>query len=93
MADELTDEELRAKAESRVKQKVRLLYSIGVWVAVSLFMFVIWLLSGRGYQWFWWVVGGMGFAVVLQVVGYFSGNRGEATRDRMIEREMERMKK
>ena len=93
MAEELTDEEFRKKAERRVKQKVQLLYSIGIWIAIGIFMFVIWLLSGRGYQWFWWVVGGMGFAVLIQVIGYFSGSKGEATRDRMIEKEMERMKK
>ena len=94
MAEELTDEELRKKAERRVNQKVRLLYFIGIWIVISIFMFVIWYLNPpHGYQWFWWVVGGMGFAVLLQVVGYFSGRKGEAARDRMIEKEMERMKK
>jgi len=45
MVEELTDEELRKKAERRVKQKVQLLYSIGIWIAISIFMFVIWYLN------------------------------------------------
>lgn len=94
MAEELTDEELRKKAERRVNQKVRLLYFIGIWIVISIFMFFIWYFDKpHTYQWFWWVVGGMGFAVLLQVVGYFSGRKGEAARDRMIDKEMERMKK
>jgi len=30
---------------------------------------------------------------MIQVVGYFSGRKGEAAHDRMIDKEMERMKK
>jgi hypothetical protein len=93
MDESKSDAELLERAEKRVKQKVRLLYSAGLWVVFSVFFFLIWLLTGRGYQWFWWPIAGLGFALFIQVVGYFSGNRGIATHDRMVEKEMERMKK
>jgi len=93
MADTTSDAEIRERAEKRVQQKVHLLRSVGVWVVLSIFFFVIWLLtSPHGYQWFWWPIGALGFAVLMQAVGYFSGSRGIAAHDRMVEKEMERMR-
>jgi len=93
MEESMSDAELHERAEKRVRQKVRLLSSAGLWVVFSLFFFMIWLLTGRGYQWFWWPIAGLGFVLFIQVVGYFSGNRGIAAHDRMVEKEMERIKK
>jgi hypothetical protein len=66
MDESKSDAELLERAEKRVKQKVRLLYSAGLWVVFSVFFFLIWLLTGRGYQWFWWPIAGLGFALFLQ---------------------------
>jgi hypothetical protein len=103
MAETMTDDELRAKAEKRVKQRMALMYSIGLWLVFSVFFFVLWLLiDGVGfhtasgavkYPWFLWIVAAWGFAVLLQIVGYFSGRHSDSTRDRMVEKEMEKMKK
>jgi hypothetical protein len=93
MADTTSDAEIREKEEKSIQQKVHLLRSVGVWVVLSIFFFVIWLLTGQGYQWFWWPIGGLGFAVLMQAVGYFSGSRGIAAHDRMVEKEMDRMRK
>lgn len=89
---EVDEAELREKAEKRVKQKTRLLQGIGTYVVVNGFMVIIWALSGRGYPWFLWVMAGMGIGLAFQIIGYFTGTRGDAAKDRMIEKEMERLK-
>ncbi len=93
MEEPMSDAEVRERAEKKVKEKVRLLSSAGLWVVFSVFFFLIWLLTGRGYPWFWWPIAGLGFALFIQVVGYFSGKRGIATNERMVEKEMERIRK
>lgn len=89
---DIDEAQLREKAEKRVKQKTHLLQGIGTYVVVNGFLVIIWALTGRGYPWFLWVMAGMGIALAFQVVGYFTGTRGEAAKDRMIQKEMERLK-
>jgi hypothetical protein len=36
---------------------------------------------------------GWGIGLAAHIVGYFTGTRGQAARDRMVAKEMERMKK
>ncbi len=55
-------------------------------------MVVIWLLSGRGYPWFLWVLFGTTIGLFFAVWGYLSGQRSESRKEQMIEKEMERMK-
>lgn len=93
MEESTSDADVREQAEKRVKQKVRLLSSAGLWVVFSVFFFLIWLLTGRGYPWFWWPIAGLGFVLFVQVVGYFSGKKGITTHERMVEKEMERIEK
>lgn len=87
------DEEVRAKAEKRVRQKVELLSHIGTYLVINGFLVVVWALSGAGYPWFLWVMAGWGIGLVFHIIGYFTGKRGEATRDRMIQKEIGRIKK
>lgn len=99
--EEKTDEQLREKAQERVRQRMNLLYGIGIWVVFSAFFFLVWLLTGSvgfhegdefKYPWFLWIIGAWGLAVMLQVVAYLFGRRGEASRGRMVEKEIQRMK-
>ena len=54
---------------------------------------VVWSLTGAGYPWFLWVMAGWGLAVAIQTFSYFTGSKGEAARERMIRKEMNRIKK
>lgn len=90
---EMDEAGIREKAEKRVKQKTRLLQSIGTYIVVNGFLVVVWALSGAGYPWFLWVMAGMGIGLAFQILGYFAGTRGEAARDRMVAKEIEKLKK
>ena len=56
-------------------------------------MVLIWALTGAGYPWFLWVMAGWGLGLAIHIITYFTGKKGEAARDRMVQKEMERIKK
>ena len=85
-------EDLRKKAEKRVNERINLWWALGSWLAVNLMMVAIWLLSGRGYPWFLWVLIGTSIGLFFSLWGYFSGRRSESRREQMIEKEMEKIK-
>lgn len=86
-------EALRVQAERRVKQKIALVSHLSVYLVINIFLVVVWSLSGAGYPWFLWVMAGWGLGVLLQVFAYFTGSKGEAARERMIRKEMNKIKK
>jgi len=87
-----SEEEVREKAEKRVKERMGLLSYLGSWLLVNLLMVVIWLLSGRGYPWFLWVLGGTSIGLCFALVAYFSGQSSDSRKDKMVEKEMEKIK-
>jgi hypothetical protein len=97
-ADEITPVEppqpdIREKAEKRVRQRIELLRHIGTYVIINGFLVIVWALTGAGYPWFLWVMAGWGIGLAFHIIGYAAGYRGEATKDRMVQKEMERIKK
>jgi 2TM domain len=87
------EEALRIQAEKRVKDKIELLTHLAVYAVINGFLVVIWALSGRGYPWFLWVMAGWGIGLVLHITGYFIGSKSEGAKERMVRKEMERIKK
>ena len=88
----MTEEELRKKAEKRVTQRTALLSHIGAYVVVNAFLVIIWALAGAGYPWFLWVMAGWGIGLAINILAYFTGRKGEAAKDRMVQKEMEKIK-
>ncbi len=86
-------DDLREKAETRVKQRIALLSNLGTYVIVNAFLVVVWALSGAGYPWFLWVMAGWGIGLAFHAFNYFIGKRSDATRERMLQKEMEKLKK
>ena len=82
----MSNDEARQEAIHRLHQRRGFLnYVIGA-VVVSLFMVLIWFISGRGYFWPVWVMGG--FAVGLIFYGVNQVMHKPLTEDQ-IQREME----
>lgn len=84
-------ESAREIAERRVRQRLELWWHLGSYVIVNLFLVIIWAITGRGYPWFIWVMIGWGIGVAFHVMHYFMEVRGEPRRERMVQREMERL--
>ena len=85
-------DEIRKKAEVRVEQRIGLLYDIAAYVIINAFLVVIWYVTGQGYPWFIWVLAGWGIGLAFHIVSYVTGRKGEASKDRMIQKEMDRIK-
>ena len=86
----MNDDELRTIATKRLKAKNDFYNYLFVWLGVSILVTGVWALSGMGYFWPGWVIGGMGVAALFQAIGVF-GTRGVIT-DSAIDREVERLK-
>jgi hypothetical protein len=80
-------------AERRVKQKMELWWHFGSYVIVNIFLVIVWALTGRGYPWFVWVMVGWGIGVAFHIMQYFMTIKGEPSRQRMIQREMEKLQR
>lgn len=94
--DITVDEEMRQRAEKRVKEKIALLSNLGSYLIVNTFIFLVWGFTSDwnwSNPWFVWVLIGWGIGLAFHAWNYFSGKKGEAARDRMVQKEMERIKK
>lgn len=86
------EKELREAAEKRVEERMRLLGHVASYIIVNGFLVLIWALTGRGYPWFVWVMAGWGIGLLFHVTGFFIGLRGSAAHERMVSKEMDRIK-
>lgn len=86
-------DELREKAEKRVNQRMALLSHIGSYIIVNGFLILIWALTGADTANFWpvWVLLGWGIGLAFHIFSYFIGKRSDAVRDRMLQKELEKM--
>jgi len=86
----MDDAELRSIAAKRLKARANFYNYLWVWLAVSALVTVVWLLSGTGYFWPGWVIGGMGIAAIFQAIDVF-GRHGVIT-DSAIDAEVRKLK-
>lgn len=87
----MNDDELRDLAHKRIKSRNEFYTYLLVWLGVSIAVTVFWALSGMGYFWPGWVIGGMGIAAVFQAIGLFSTQR--MITPSAIDAEVEKLKK
>lgn len=91
MVTPTSDDELRSIAAKRLKARSDFYHYLLVWLGVSILVTAIWAISGMGYFWPAWVIGGMGIAALFQAIGVF-GPRGVIT-ESAIDAEVQRLKK
>ncbi len=82
----------RQIAERRVKQRVDLWWHLGSYVIVNAFLVIVWAVTGAGYPWFIWVMIGWGIGIVFHLMQYFMTSYGESSKERMVVREMEKLR-
>jgi hypothetical protein len=87
----MNDDELRSIATKRLKARSDFYNYLLVWLGVTVIVTLVWALSGMGYFWPGWVIGGMGVAAIFQAIGVF-GKNGVIT-ESAIDAEVERLKK
>jgi hypothetical protein len=86
-------QEAYEKARKRVEAKIGFYIHLAVFVGVNLLLIVINLVTAPGHLWFRWPLMGWGIGLFFHGVGVFSSFKGDSIRERMIEKEMEAMRK
>ena len=92
MPSRMSEEEVYEVAKKRVKAKRDFYTHLVVYVVVNIMLVIIWAFpAGRGYPWFWWVIGGWGIGVLLNFLDVFvwqrRGDKGA------IEKEAEKIRR
>lgn len=82
--------ELRKAAEKRIASQRAFFKYLGTWAIVSIILTGIWALSGRGYFWPIWAIGGMAIAALFMALGSFGPRQGPPSEER-IQQEMRKM--
>ncbi len=84
--------DLRRMAERRVKQKMGLFIHAGIFVLVNVGLFAINGVAG-GRPWALWPLAGWGLGLAIHGIVTFANLRGGGARQRMVEREIERLER
>ena len=82
-----TEDERREAAIRRLKAKRAFMQSLAAYVIVNAFLVAIWALSGQGYFWPIWVMGGWGIGIAFHAWSVY-GRGGITEAD--VQREMQR---
>ncbi|WP_407423218.1 2TM domain-containing protein [Methanobrevibacter sp.] len=91
----MSEEKLYRKAEKRVDEKIGFYRHLYSFIAVNIAFFIMNLVFSPGEWWFLGITGLWAIGLIFHFLKVFVLSRklDEDTRDRMIEKEMEKMKK
>ena len=92
MTTPMTDDELRQRAKRRVGMKMGFYIHATVYVLVNLGLWAIATVTGRG-PWNVWPLLGWGLGLAIHGIVTFIGLRGDGLRQRMIQDEVERLRR
>jgi fatty acid desaturase len=93
MSVPMSEEEIYKTARKRVEEKKGFLIHIVVYVCVNILLVVIWAVSGDGFPWFIFPLGGWGIGVLFHFLGVFVFSGHTEWERRAVEKEAERLRK
>lgn len=93
MPEQLSEEEVYARAKKRVEDKRGFYIHAAIYLVVNAFVISQWMFLGGGYPWWVWMTGGWGVGVASHFMAVFvlapEGVRYRAS----VEREAERIRR
>jgi len=84
-----TDEEIREQAIKAIKRKRDFKAHLVAYVIVNAFLVAVWYMTGAGYFWPGWVMGGWGIGVAFNAWDAYGRHAG-AISESEIQREIEK---
>ena len=93
MAAQMSEEELYREARKRVEEKKGFFMHLAVYICVNIFLVIIWAVTGDGFPWFVFPLGGWGIGILFHFLGVFVFTRQTGWEKREIEKEVEKLKK
>lgn len=79
------------RARRTVGAKIGFYIHLGIYVAVNILLAVINLKYSPQHWWFLWPLFGWGIGIIFHALGIFVFPSGSAVKERMVEREAERL--
>ena len=92
MSSDVESDDIEARARRRVRRKMAFYTHALVYVLVNLGLFAISAASGTG-RWPMFALLGWGFALAIHGIVTFTGLHGQGVRERMLAKEIERLRK
>ena len=86
----MENQEAYQKAKKRVEAKFGFYIHLSVYIAVSILLITINLISSTEYLWFKWPIMGWGIGVFFHAMGVFVFTGRPAITEKMIENEMKK---
>jgi len=93
MSTGISEEELYRQASKRVEEKKGFYIHFAVYIAVNIMLVIIWAVTGAGFPWFVFPLGGWGIGILFHFLGVFVFSQQSNWERREIEKEVERLKK
>ena len=93
MSTGISEEELYRQARKRVEEKKGFYIHFAVYIIVNILLVIIWAVTGGGFPWFVFPLGGWGIGLLFHFLGVFIFSRQSGWERRQIEKEVERLKK
>jgi len=93
MSTQMSEEELYSLARKRVEEKKGFYIHFAVYIVVNILLVIIWAVTGAGFPWFVFPLGGWGIGVLFHFLGVFVFSRPGGWERREIEKEVERLRK
>ena len=94
MTSGMPDEEVYKLARKRVEEKKGFFTHLIVYLCVNALLVVIWALTGAGFPWFLFPLGGWGIGLLFHFLGTFAFSSGKMSEweNREVEKEVKRIK-
>ena len=91
----MSENDLYQKAERRVDEKIKFYHHLYSFIAVNLLFFIMNLIFSPGEWWFFWITGLWAIGLIIHFIKVFVFSRklDDDYRDKMIEKEMDKLKK
>jgi len=84
-------DEARRRAQRTVNYRIGFYIHLAVYVVVNVLLVAINLMCSPQYLWFFWPLCGWGIGIFFHALGVFVFRSGLAVKERMVERETEKL--
>lgn len=93
MTTGMPEEEIYRKARERVEEKKGFYIHLLVYILVNIMLIIIWVVTGAGFPWFIFPLGGWGIGILFHFLGIFVFSQRTGWERRQVEKEVERLKR
>jgi len=93
MTTGMSEEEIYREARKRVEEKKGFYTHLTVYIGVNILLIIVWAVTGAGFPWFVFPLGGWGIGILFHFLGVFVFSRQTGWEKREIEKEAERLRR